>query len=84
MQKTDIAKEIVACIQEAPFEALQVNEDPCVETTSQVGAVVLQAFQGPDLSVVTRAKIDLQILLNILARVDSTASDKLYSDIGLA
>lgn len=82
IQKTEISREVLACIQAAPFEALQVNGESCVEKIRQVGASLLQVSQSAEPRAAARAKADFRTLLNILARLDSKASDALYRDVG--
>ncbi|KAM0324930.1 hypothetical protein ACHAQA_007896 [Verticillium albo-atrum] len=83
MQKTDIARDMLSCIQSAPFQALQINGEPMVEKVRQVGATLLQISQSLDPHVAPRAKADLQVLLNILTRLDSKASDALCRDVAI-
>lgn len=82
MQKTEISRDVLACIQAVPFGALQVNGESCVEKIRQVGACLLQVSHGLEPRIAARAKADFQVLLNLLARLDSKASDALYRDVG--
>ncbi|KAJ9130834.1 C6 transcription factor [Pleurostoma richardsiae] len=75
---TDIAQDMIKVIQEAPFESIQVNGEPCVEKIRQIGASLLQiAHDTENQSIATRAKTDFAYLLDVLARLDSKASDSL-------
>lgn len=76
LRKTEIAREMLLAIQTAPFESLQINGESCVEKIRQVGASLLQITQTiKNERIVKRAELELPDLLNILARLDSRASD---------
>jgi len=76
LKKTEIAREMLLAIQTAPFEFLQINGESCVEKIRQVGASLLQISQTiKNERIVKRAELELPNLLNILARLDSRASD---------
>lgn len=81
MQETDVARDLLACIQAAPFQALQVNGEPCVEKIRQAGASLLRISQGGDPHVSERARTDFQVLLNILTRLDSKVSAAMCQDV---
>ncbi|KAA8641778.1 transcription factor domain-containing protein [Aspergillus tanneri] len=62
----------------APFWTLQVNGKPCVEKMRLIGASLLAIIHRDETSPVsTRAQRDFQVLLDIMARLDSKASDML-------
>ncbi|KAG4430426.1 hypothetical protein IFR05_014096 [Cadophora sp. M221] len=76
LKKTDIAREMLLAIQTAPFEFLQINGESCVEKIRRVGASLLEITQTiKNERIVKRAELELPNLLNILARLDSRASD---------
>ncbi|KAF4211462.1 hypothetical protein CNMCM8980_005020 [Aspergillus fumigatiaffinis] len=78
LRKTEIARDMLRVIREAPFWSLQVNGEPCVEKIRLIGASLLEIidqYEASPLSV--RARNDLSILLDILTRLDSKASDTL-------
>lgn len=83
MQKTDIARDVLACIGGAPFQALQINGEPCVEKIRQVGATLLQLSQGGEQHVAGRAKTDFQQLLDVLTRLDSKVSAAMCRDVAM-
>ncbi|KAH7008964.1 hypothetical protein EDB80DRAFT_717712 [Ilyonectria destructans] len=83
MKKTEIAGEFLHELALVPFEALQLNGEPCVEKLRRVGAVLLEVTQAPGSpSVLARCKGYLARLLDILARLDSRASDELGRESG--
>lgn len=102
MKKTEIAGEFLHELALVPFEALQLNGEPCVRISSppgtrgmaahiplqveklrRVGAVLLEVTQAPGSpSVLARCKGYLARLLDILARLDSRASDELGRESG--
>ncbi|CAG8009066.1 unnamed protein product [Penicillium salamii] len=98
LKKTDIARDLLRVIREAPFWALQVNGEPCVSHLTQlylvsssssltflqvekirlIGACLLEIIDQHETSPLsTRARNDLSVLLDILTRLDSKASDTL-------
>ncbi|OIW24777.1 hypothetical protein CONLIGDRAFT_623792 [Coniochaeta ligniaria NRRL 30616] len=78
LRKTDIARDMLRIIRGAPFWALQVNGEPCVEKIRLVGASLLAIIHRNETSPLSsRAHSDFTILLDILARLDSKASDTL-------
>lgn len=84
MEQAEIARDFLECIEKAPFEALQLNGESCVEKIRQVGAVLLRLSHDSDNQpVALRAGADFQVLLNILARLDSKASDSLSQEVHL-
>ncbi|KAL2848859.1 heterokaryon incompatibility protein-domain-containing protein [Aspergillus pseudoustus] len=80
LRKTEIAGDMVRLLQTIPFWSLQVNGEPCAEKIRLVGASLLALMQEPSSSsssLVTRARRDFNVLLDILSRLDSKASDAL-------
>lgn len=97
LRKTEIARDMLRVIREAPFWALQVNGEPCVsyltllvllyqlteiikqvEKIRLIGASLLEIIDRNEPSPLSvRARNDLTILLDVLSRLDSKASDTL-------
>ncbi|KAJ5325514.1 transcriptional regulator family: Fungal Specific TF [Penicillium brevicompactum] len=78
LKKTDIARDLLRVIRDAPFWALQVNGEPCVEKIRLIGACLLEIIDQHEASPLSaRARNDLSVLLDILTRLDSKASDTL-------
>lgn len=81
MEQAEIARDVLMCIQNAPFLALKLNGESCVEKIRQVGAVLLRLSQDPENQpVAQRANADFQALLDLLTRLDSKASDSLSQE----
>lgn len=100
LRKTEIARDMLRVIREAPFWALQVNGEPCVsrlnnpvrisktrllsdrevqvEKIRLIGASLLAIIHRNKTSPLSsRARSDFTVLLDILTRLDSKASDAL-------
>ncbi|CAG8065311.1 unnamed protein product [Penicillium olsonii] len=78
LRETDIARDLLRVIRGAPFWALQVNGEPCVEKIRLIGACLLEIIDQHETSPLSaRARNDLSVLLDILTRLDSRASDTL-------
>ncbi|KAH8691987.1 hypothetical protein BGW36DRAFT_419381 [Talaromyces proteolyticus] len=78
LRKTEIARDLLRVIREAPFWSLQVNGEPCVEKIRLIGASLLEIIdQHENSPLAGRARKDLSVLLDILTRLDSKASDTL-------
>ncbi|KAJ6126768.1 hypothetical protein N7523_002380 [Penicillium sp. IBT 18751x] len=95
LRKTDIARDMLRVICDAPFWTLQVNGEPCVsllphppwgriliieqvEKIRLIGASLLEIIDQHESSPLSvRARNDLSVLLDILTRLDSKASDTL-------
>ncbi|KAL1966391.1 hypothetical protein VTN77DRAFT_4533 [Rasamsonia byssochlamydoides] len=78
LRKTEIARDMLRVIREAPFWALQVNGEPCVEKIRLIGASLLAIIHRNETSPLSsRARSDFTVLLDILTRLDSKASDAL-------
>ncbi|KAM0332302.1 hypothetical protein ACHAQA_002578 [Verticillium albo-atrum] len=78
IRKTEIIGDFLNELTLVPFEALQLNGEPCVEKLRLVGAALLEMTQDPGSQTArTRCKEYLIRLLDVLARLDSKASDEL-------
>ncbi|PKS08619.1 hypothetical protein jhhlp_005006 [Lomentospora prolificans] len=75
LRKTEIARDMLRVIQEAPFWSLQVNGEPYVEKIRLIGASLLEIMHrsGSPL-IAARARSDFTVLLDLLTRLDSKAS----------
>ena len=81
LRKTEIAQNMVQFLQGTPFWSLKVNGEPCVEKIRLVGACLLAITQEELSPLAARARRDFGILLDILARLDSRASDALRREL---
>ncbi|KFY62767.1 hypothetical protein V496_04411 [Pseudogymnoascus sp. VKM F-4515 (FW-2607)] len=78
LRKTEIARDMVRVVRQAPFWALQVNGESCVEKIRLIGASLLEAMHTHKESpLATRARAEFLVLLDVLTRLDSRASDAL-------
>ncbi|KEZ45834.1 hypothetical protein SAPIO_CDS1653 [Scedosporium apiospermum] len=78
LRKTEIARDMLRVIQEAPFWSLQVNGEPYVEKIRLIGASLLEIMHRSRSSpIAARARSDFAVLLDLLTRLDSKASDAL-------
>ncbi|KAM0269553.1 hypothetical protein ACHAPA_004124 [Fusarium lateritium] len=78
LRKTEIARDMLRVIQEAPFWSLQVNGEPYVEKIRLTGASLLEIIHRNGSSpIAARARSDFAVLLDLLTRLDSKASDAL-------
>ncbi|KAG5977249.1 hypothetical protein E4U55_006950 [Claviceps digitariae] len=85
LRKTEIVRDMLRVMHEAPFWSLQVNGEPYVEKIRLAGATLLSIICRNQTSpLAARARIDFGILLNILTRLNSKASDALKSTSSLA
>lgn len=81
LRRTEIARDMIRVIHDAPFFALEVNGEPSVEKLRLIGASLLAIIhRNQDSPLATRARADFSILLDILTRLDSKASDALRSN----
>jgi hypothetical protein len=81
LRKTDIARDMLRVMHEAPFWSLQVNGEPYVEKIRLIGASLLKIIHRHGSSpLAARARKDFSVLLDILTRLDSKASDALRSN----
>ncbi|KAL2026895.1 hypothetical protein VTO58DRAFT_102876 [Aureobasidium pullulans] len=78
LRRSEIARDIVRVVQDAPFEALRINGEPLNEKIRLVGATLLEiASRATNRQLKERVKADLTILLDILSRLDSKACEAL-------
>ncbi|KAK2746477.1 hypothetical protein FQN57_003103 [Myotisia sp. PD_48] len=78
LRKTEIARDMLRAIRGAPFWVLQVNGESCVEKIRLIGASLLEIIHKTENpAILSRARTDFGLLLDILARLDSKASDTL-------
>ncbi|KAG6040847.1 hypothetical protein E4U41_006889 [Claviceps citrina] len=80
VHKTEIVRDMLRVMHDAPFWSLQVNGEPYVEKIRLIGATLLSIMcrnQGSPLA--ARARADFCVLLDILTRLNSKASDALKS-----
>ncbi len=78
LRTTEIVREMLRVLHDAPFWALQVNGEPLVEKIRLMGASLLAILhRHADAPLALRARADFAVLLNILSRLDSKASDSL-------
>ncbi|KAH7127493.1 putative C6 transcription factor [Dactylonectria macrodidyma] len=81
LRKTEIARDMLRVIHEAPFWSLQVNGEPYVEKIRLIGASLLEIIHRNGTSpIATRARSDFTVLLDLLTRLDSKASDALRNN----
>ncbi|KAM0669327.1 hypothetical protein ACQRIU_002889 [Beauveria bassiana] len=81
LQKTDIVRDALRVIHEVPFWAIQVNGEPYVEKLRLIGASLMAIIhRNPDSPIAARARGDFDILLDVLTRLDSKASDALRNN----
>ncbi|GAB0136372.1 hypothetical protein EsDP_00004673 [Epichloe bromicola] len=80
LRKTEIVRDMLRVMHEAPFWSLQVNGEPYVEKIRLIGATLLSIIHRNQASpLAARARADFSVLLDILTRLDSKASDALKS-----
>ncbi|ATY59761.1 C6 transcription [Cordyceps militaris] len=78
LQKTDIVRDALRVIHEVPFWALQLNGEPYVEKLRLIGASLMAIIhRNPNSPIAARARGDFDVLLDVLTRLDSKASDAL-------
>ncbi|POR36975.1 Uncharacterized protein TPAR_02822 [Tolypocladium paradoxum] len=81
LRKTEIVRDMLRVMHEAPFWSLQVNGEPHVEKIRLIGASLLAIIHRNQTSPLgARARGDFSVLLDILTRLDSKASDALRSN----
>ncbi|KAJ3496526.1 hypothetical protein NLG97_g2595 [Lecanicillium saksenae] len=81
LQKTDIVRDALRVVHEVPFWALQVNGEPYVEKLRLIGASLMAIIhRNPNSPIAARARGDFDVLLDILTRLDSKASDALRNN----
>ncbi|UKZ76178.1 hypothetical protein TrVFT333_003875 [Trichoderma virens FT-333] len=80
LRKSEIVRDMLRVMNEAPFWGLQANGEPNVEKIRLIGASLLAIIhRNQDSPLATRARSDFSVLLDILTRLDSKASDQLRS-----
>ncbi|KAJ4299771.1 hypothetical protein N0V90_005017 [Kalmusia sp. IMI 367209] len=79
LRTSELAQTMSQFLQTAPFWSLKVNGEPCVEKILLVGASLLTIAQEPS-PLTAKARRDFSVLLDILPRLDSRASDALRRD----
>ncbi|PHH66472.1 hypothetical protein CDD81_6947 [Ophiocordyceps australis] len=80
LRKTEIVRDMLRIMNEAPFWSLQANGEPYVEKIRLIGASLLAIIHRNQTSPLgARARSDFSVLLDILTRLDSKASDALRS-----
>ncbi|KKP05609.1 hypothetical protein THAR02_02250 [Trichoderma harzianum] len=78
LRKSEIVRDMLRVMNEAPFWGLQANGEPNVEKIRLIGASLLAIIhRNQDSPLATRARSDFTVLLDILTRLDSKASDQL-------
>ncbi|KAM0474498.1 hypothetical protein ACHAPX_007441 [Trichoderma viride] len=78
LRKSEIVRDMLRVMNEAPFWGLQANGEPNVEKIRLIGASLLAIIhRHQDNPLATRARGDFSVLLDILTRLDSKASDQL-------
>ncbi|OAR02945.1 hypothetical protein LLEC1_04953 [Akanthomyces lecanii] len=81
LQKTEIVRDALRVVHEVPFWALQVNGEPYVEKLRLIGASLMAIIhRNPNSPIAARARGDFDVLLDVLTRLDSKASDALRSN----
>ncbi|KAH7309626.1 hypothetical protein B0I35DRAFT_470733 [Stachybotrys elegans] len=81
LRKTEIARDMIRVMHEAPFWSLRVNGEPYVEKIRLIGASLLEIIHRHGSSpLAARARGDFSVLLDILTRLDSKASDALRNN----
>ncbi|KAE9566576.1 hypothetical protein CGMCC3_g17251 [Colletotrichum fructicola] len=80
MEQINIARDVVHSLTSVPFQYIQTNGEPGIELMRVVGSILLELSQNVENDVVRgRASSLLSSLLDILARLDSKASEELLS-----
>ncbi|KAH6606154.1 hypothetical protein Trco_005307 [Trichoderma cornu-damae] len=78
LRKSEIVRDMLRVMNEAPFWGLQANGEPNVEKIRLIGASLLAIIhRNQDSPLAARARGDFSVLLDILTRLDSKASDQL-------
>lgn len=89
LRTTEIVRDMLRLLHDAPFWSLQVNGEPLVEKLRLLGGSLLAIIHRHeeenknDAPLARRARADFSILLNILSRLDSKASDALRTRISM-
>lgn len=81
LRRTEIVQDMLRVIHEAPFWSLQVNGEPYVEKIRLIGASLLEIIHRNGTSpIAARARGEFTVLLDLLTRLDSKASDALRNN----
>ncbi|KAK9311387.1 hypothetical protein V1524DRAFT_442605 [Lipomyces starkeyi] len=84
LRRTEIARDMIRVIKEAPFWSLQVNGEPCVEKIRLIGTSLLAIIHHNETTLLSsRARSDFTVLLDVLTKLDSKASAALMSGSSL-
>jgi hypothetical protein len=76
LRKTEIAHDMICLITSVPLDILRVNGETCITKIRHVGATLLEIMnQVPATPATLRAKSLFPVLLDVLARLDSRASE---------
>ncbi|KXJ85382.1 hypothetical protein Micbo1qcDRAFT_223330 [Microdochium bolleyi] len=76
LRSTEVAAELVGYIERVPMKALKANGEALVEKLRKVGVILLEiSYQCKSEVIVERGKVLLGRLLNLIASLDSKASD---------
>ncbi|KAH6669861.1 hypothetical protein B0J14DRAFT_597365 [Halenospora varia] len=82
MKKIELIHEFLQMLDDMPFLYHQVKGEPSVERIRRVGIILLQVIQTVDNEAIkVRANSYFTRLLNVLARLNSKASDELSSNL---
>ena len=90
LRTTEIVRDMLRLLHDAPFWALQVNGEPLVEKIRLLGGSLLAIIHGHEqrneasVPLAQRARADFSVLYNILSRLDSRASDALKTNSAAA
>ncbi|KAL0941933.1 C6 transcription factor [Colletotrichum truncatum] len=83
MEQTNIARDVVQSLKSIPFQYIQTNGEPDIELMRVVGSILLELSQNVENDVIRgRARSFLSSLLDILARLDSKASEDFLNQQG--
>ncbi|KAK0103686.1 hypothetical protein ONS95_005696 [Cadophora gregata] len=78
LKKIDLARDFLAELQLAPFQCIKMQGEPAVQRLRKVGSIILEVVHNAsNESIKTRAQSQLVQLLDVLAQLDSKASDGL-------
>ncbi|KAH6981503.1 hypothetical protein EDB80DRAFT_593216, partial [Ilyonectria destructans] len=77
-KKMDISRDFLSELQMVPFDCIKMQGEPTVQRLRKVGTVLLEIVHNVNnKSMRTRAQSQLVQLLDVLAKLDSRASDEL-------
>ncbi|KAF6823834.1 C6 transcription factor [Colletotrichum musicola] len=82
MKQIEAAQDFLYVLESVPFIHLQTEGEHCSEKIRKVGSILLEIAEGATMDVIkTRASQCTMRLVNLLARLDSKASDVLEQDM---